>query len=68
MLPQTKKVVTNVAFELNSKDELNVKVQFQERKKKITGWLRWFAFKFVTNYSLTKNKHPKSMMGKQTSP
>lgn len=28
-----KKVVTNVAFELNSKDELNVKVRFQERKK-----------------------------------
>lgn len=61
------KAVTNVAFELNSKDELNVKVQFQERKK-ITGWLRWFAFKLVTNCSWTKNSHPESGMGKQTSP
>lgn len=43
------------------------KVSISRKKKKITGWLRWFAFKFVTNYSLTKNKHPKSMMGKQTS-
>lgn len=58
--------MTNVAFELNSKDELNAKVQFQDRKR-ITGWLRWFAFKSVTNCSLTKNNRLKSTMGKQMS-
>lgn len=57
-----------MAFEPNSKDESSGKVQFQDRKKKITGWFRWFAFKFVTNCRLTKNKHPESVLGTQTSP
>lgn len=46
-----------MATELNAKAELNVVVQFQDRKK-VTGWLRRFASKFVTNRSLTKNNHP----------
>ena len=38
------------------------------RKKKITGWFRWFAFKFVTNCRLPKNNHPELVLGKQMSP
>ena len=58
--------MTNTAFEPNSEDESSGKVQFQE--KKITGWFRWFAFKFVTNCRLTKNNHPELVLGKQMSP
>ena len=39
-----------------------------EKKIKSLVWFRWFAFKFVTNCCLTKNNHPGSVMGKQTSP
>ena len=40
----------------------------QKKKIKSLVWFRWFAFKFVTNCCLTKNNHPGSVMGKQTSP